>query len=211
MGNRSEKGRFGHLGFVREADLNSDPIVQFDIWYRESVQAGEPEPHAMALATVEGGIPSVRFVLMKAFGPEGFVFYTNSKSRKGREMAANPNVALAFRWRMLERQVRVIGTASIIPDEQSDAYFATRPREAQLGAWASDQSEPISSRAELDEKLEAATDRFSGGDVPRPPFWVGYIVAPFEMEFWVSHTDRLHDRFQYLLSDNGWSMRRLNP
>ena len=197
--------------FIGEDDLDPDPIRQFDAWYRESVAAGEPEPDAMALATVGDGIPAVRFVLLKGFSGRGFVFYTNWNSRKGKEIAANPNVALAFRWRVLERQVRVIGTASMVPTGDSDAYFATRPREAQLGAWASEQSEPIASRADLDEHLDVVTARFAGRDVPRPPWWGGYLIAPFEMEFWVSHRDRLHDRFQYARTEEGWVIRRLNP
>jgi pyridoxamine 5'-phosphate oxidase len=197
--------------FLDEEDLDPDPIRQFDAWYRESVDAGEPEPDAMAVATVTNEVPSVRFVLLKGYGDRGFVFYTNWSSRKGRELAANPNVALAFRWRILERQVRVIGSASMLSAEESDAYFATRPRPAQLGAWASEQSEPIASRADLDEHLEVATARFAGREVPRPPWWGGYVVDPFELEFWLSHRDRLHDRFQYRLSERGWGIRRLNP
>ena len=197
--------------FIKESALHPDPLVQFDVWYRESVEAGEPEPHAMAVATAGEGVPSVRYVLLKDFGPDGFVFYTNWQSRKGREISADPFVALAFRWRLLERQVRVVGTARKVPDEQSDAYFATRPRAAQLGAWASDQSEPISSRAELEEKLAGVSERFEDGLVPRPPTWGGYVVEPFEMEFWLSHTDRLHDRFHYLKADGGWTIRRLSP
>jgi pyridoxamine 5'-phosphate oxidase len=165
----------------------------------------------MAVATVGDDIPSVRYVLMKDFGERGFVFYTNRKSRKGREIAANPRVALAFRWRRLERQVRAVGVAATVPDEESDAYFATRPRPAQLGAWASEQSEPIAARRELEQKLEEVTARFAGADVPRPPSWGGYVVTPFEVEFWVSHSDRLHDRFQYLRNEAGWSLRRLSP
>jgi len=197
--------------FLDEADLDPDPMIQFGRWYHESVEAGEPEPHAMAVATVANEVPSVRYVLMKDFGPDGFVFYTNWKSRKGREIAANPNVALAFRWRILERQVRLIGTASMLSAKESDAYFATRPRAAQLGAWASEQSEPIASRADLDEHLDVVTARFTGRDVPRPPWWGGYVVEPFEMEFWVSHRDRLHDRFQYRWINGSWNVRRLNP
>lgn len=198
--------------FIDEDDLDPDPIRQFDVWYRENVAAGEPEPDAMAVATVGGVVPAVRFVLLKGYSDRGFVFYTNWNSRKGREIAANSNVALAFRWRALERQVRVIGTASRLSSEESDNYFATRPRAAQLGAWASDQSEPIGSRADLDEHLDVVTSRFAGRDVPRPPWWGGYVVAPTEMEFWVSHRDRLHDRFQYRQSSEGaWSIRRLNP
>ena len=197
--------------FLGEDDLDPNPIHQFDAWYRECVSVGEPEPDAMAVATVGGRIPAVRFVLLKGYGERGFVFYTNWNSRKGREIAANPNIALAFRWRLLERQVRIIGTASRLSAEESDAYFASRPRAAQLGAWASEQSEPIASRADLDEHLDVVTARFAGRDVPRPPWWGGYVVLPSEMEFWVSHHDRLHDRFQYLLGDQGWKVRRLNP
>jgi pyridoxamine 5'-phosphate oxidase len=197
--------------FLGEDDLDPDPVRQFDTWYKESVAAGEPEPDAMALATVGHDVPAVRFVLLKGYGERGFVFYTNWSSRKGKEIAANPNAALAFRWRLLERQVRVVGTASRLPAEESDAYFATRPRAAQLGAWASEQSEPIASRADLDEHLDVVTARFAGREVPRPPWWGGYAVAPTEMEFWVSHRDRLHDRFQYRLSKGSWSIRRLNP
>jgi pyridoxamine 5'-phosphate oxidase len=197
--------------FLGEDDLDPDPIRQFDAWYRESVEAGEPEPDVMAVATVSKGIPSVRFVLLKGYGKRGLVFYTNWSSRKGKEIAANPNVALAFRWRILERQVRVIGSASMLSAEESDAYFATRLREAQLGAWASEQSEPIPSRADLDEHLDEVTARFAGRDVPRPPWWGGYLVEPFEMEFWLSHRDRLHDRFQYRWKSGSWNVRRLNP
>ena len=197
--------------FLDEDDLDPDPIRQFDAWYRETVAAGEPEPDTMAVATLGNGVPAVRFVLLKGYSERGFVFYTNWNSRKGREIAANPNVALGFRWRVVERQVRVIGTASILSPEESDVYFGTRPRAAQLGAWASEQSEPIASRADLDEHLDVATARFAGRVVPRPPWWGGYVVAPFEMEFWVSHRDRLHDRFHYIRSDGSWRIRRLNP
>lgn len=196
---------------VGEDDLDPDPIRQFSAWYQECVDAGEPEPHAMALATAGTAAPSVRFVLLKGFDRQGFVFYTNWHSRKAREIEANPNVALAFRWRLLERQVRVVGTATKVSGEESDAYFATRPRPAQLGAWASEQSQPVASRAELDERLAVVTRRFAGREVPRPPWWGGFRVRPAEMEFWISRPDRLHDRFQYLNGDTGWTLRRLYP
>lgn len=194
-----------------EEDLDPNPFRQFQRWYAEAHE-NEREPDAMALATAgEDGAPSVRFVLLKAVDESGFVFYTNWRSRKGRELEANRRAALAFRWVLLERQVRVTGIASKLDAASSDAYFATRPRAAQLGAWASAQSEPVDSRADLDEHLEVVTARFAGRDVPRPPWWGGYRVEPEEFEFWVSRPDRLHDRFQYLKQEGGWLIRRLNP
>ena len=194
-----------------EEDLDPDPLRQFQRWYAEAHE-NEREPDAMALATAgEDGMPSVRFVLLKAADESGFVFYTNWRSRKGKQLEANPRAALAFRWVLLERQVRVAGAVTKLDNASSDAYFATRPRAAQLGAWASAQSEPVASRADLDEHLEVVTARFAGRDVPRPPWWGGYRVVPEEFEFWVSHPDRLHDRFQYLKEGEGWLIRRLNP
>lgn len=194
-----------------EDDLDPDPLRQFQRWYAEAHE-NEREPDAMALATAgEDGMPSVRFVLLKAADESGFVFYTNWRSRKARQLEANPHAALAFRWVLLERQVRVAGAVTKLDTASSDAYFATRPRAAQLGAWASAQSEPVASRADLDEHLEVVTARFAGRDVPRPPWWGGYRVVPEEFEFWVSHPDRLHDRFQYLKEGEGWLIRRLNP
>jgi pyridoxamine 5'-phosphate oxidase len=195
-----------------EEDLDPDPLRQFQRWYAEAHEAGEREPDAMALATAGvDGAPSVRFVLLKAVDDRGFVFYTNWHSRKGRELEANPRAALAFRWVLLERQVRIAGEVARLDSASSDAYFATRPRAAQLGAWASDQSQPVASRADLDEHLEVVTARFAGRDVPRPPWWGGYRVRPAEFEFWLSHPDRLHDRFQYQLQQDRWVRRRLNP
>lgn len=195
-----------------EEDLDPDPLRQFQRWYAEAHEAGEREPDAMALATSgPDGAPSVRFVLLKAVDEAGFVFYTNWRSRKGRELETNPRAALAFRWALLERQVRVTGDVSKLEAAASDAYFATRPRAAQLGAWASDQSQPVASRADLDEHLEVATARFAGRQVPRPPWWGGFRVRPVEFEFWLSRPDRLHDRFQYHLRGDGWVRQRLNP
>ena len=195
-----------------EEDLDPDPLRQFHRWYADAHEVGEREPDAMALATSRpDGAPSVRFVLLKAVDEAGFVFYTNWRSRKGRELEANPRAALAFRWVLLERQVRVTGDVSKLDAAASDAYFATRPRAAQLGAWASDQSQPVASRADLDEHLEVATARFAGREVPRPPWWGGFRVRPVEFEFWLSRPDRLHDRFQYHLREDGWVRQRLNP
>lgn len=193
-------------------DLDPDPIVGFQRWFDEAGAAGEPEPEAMALATSSlEGVPAVRFVLLRGVDDRGFVFYTNLHSRKGREMAANATAALAFRWYRCGRQVRVAGTVSVVDGSESDRYFAGRGRGAQLGAWASAQSEPIASRADLDARLEEMTARFAGGDVPRPAWWGGFRVWPTEMEFWQNRPDRLHDRFRYHRSPHGWSMQRLNP
>ncbi|HUZ19658.1 MAG TPA: pyridoxamine 5'-phosphate oxidase [Acidimicrobiales bacterium] len=195
-----------------EEDLDPDPLRQFQHWYAEAHEAGEREPDAMALATAGAdGSPTVRFVLLKSVDESGFVFYTNWNSRKGRQLEENPRAALSFRWTLLERQVRIEGAASKMDVASSDLYFATRPRAAQLGAWASAQSEPVASRADLDEHLEVVTARFAGRDVPRPPWWGGYRVQPDRFEFWVSHPDRLHDRFEYRLEGNRWMIRRLNP
>lgn len=195
-----------------DADLDPDPFRQFQHWYADAHESGEREPDAMALATVgSDGVPTVRFVLLKSVDAGGFVFYTNWNSRKGHQLQQNPRAALAFRWRLLERQVRVEGTVSRLDAAASDLYFATRPRAAQLGAWASAQSEPVASRADLDEHLEVATARFAGRDVPRPPWWGGGRLEPDSFEFWVSRPDRLHDRFRYVREGDGWGITRLNP
>lgn len=195
-----------------EEDLDPDPFRQFQHWYAEAHEAGEREPDAMALATAGAdGSPAVRFVLLKAADEKGFVFYSNWRSRKGRHLEENPRAALAFRWQLLERQVRVEGAATRMDASASDMYFATRPRAAQLGAWASAQSEPVASRADLDEHLEVVTARFAGREVPRPPWWGGFRVEPDRFEFWVSRPDRLHDRFEYCRDGGGWVIQRLNP
>ena len=195
-----------------EGDLDTDPIRQWRRWFDEATAAGQPEPEAMALATAtRAGEPSVRFVLLRGADERGFVFYTNGHSRKGRDLAANPTAALAFRWWTVERQVRVSGPVSPVESNESDAYFKTRPRGAQLGAWASAQSEQIPSRATLDQQLQSVTARFAGRDVPRPPWWGGFRVRPIEMEFWQGRQDRLHDRLRYRLDVGHWRIQRLNP
>jgi pyridoxamine 5'-phosphate oxidase len=187
--------------------------VQFRAWFAGAHAAGQPEPEAAALATATAeGVPSVRFVLMRGFDERGPVFFTNGNSRKGREMEANPVAAAVFRWKLVDRQVRVSGPVAPVTAAESDAYFAGRDRGSQLGAWASAQSEPLASREELELRLAEVSGRFAGGEVPRPPWWGGYRISPVEFEFWQHGEDRLHDRFLYLRRfDRAWSLTRLNP
>lgn len=199
---------------LRRPELAADPVAQFSAWFDAARQAGQPEPEAMALATAGAdGHPSVRFVLLRAFDQRGFVFYTNGRSRKGRDMAANPWAAAGFRWATVDRQVRVRGPVGPVDDAESDAYFASRPRGSQIGAWASDQSEPVAGRGDLDRRVAEAEARFGAGPVPRPPWWGGWRVVPEEVEFWQQGTFRLHDRFVYRRRrpGEGWSIDRLYP
>jgi pyridoxamine 5'-phosphate oxidase len=193
-------------------DLLPDPIALFERWYDAADAAGCDEPNAMAVATVDAdGHPDVRTVLARGVDSRGFVFYTNVESVKGRELERIPYAALLFRWVEVHRQVRVRGTVTRVSDADADAYFATRPRESRIGAWASAQSSVLRDRAELDARVEEFTRRFAGGDVPRPPHWGGYRVRPDELEFWQGRVNRLHDRFKYRRSDGGWTVERLSP
>lgn len=196
---------------LHRRDLDPDPLAQFRVWFDEARNAGIALPEAMTLATASSaGSPSARIVLLKRLD-SGFVFHTNYRSRKGRELEASPGAALVFHWQPLGRQVRVEGTVERVAPEESAEYFATRPRGAQLGAWASPQSEPIGSRAELEERLAAETARHEGREIPLPPFWGGYRLVPERIEFWQHGDDRLHDRLLYERDGEGWRVSRLAP
>jgi pyridoxamine 5'-phosphate oxidase len=205
---RKEYARAG----LRESDADRDPIEQFRRWFDEALAAILHEPNAMTLATATpDGRPSARIVLLKGFDERGFVFYTNFEGRKGEELAANPRAALVLYWGELERQVRIEGRVSRVPDEESDAYFEGRPRGSQLGAWASEQSRPARDRGVLEERLRELEAEYGDREVPRPPFWGGYRVEPEVIEFWQGRENRLHDRLRYRRSDEGWKVERLQP
>jgi pyridoxamine 5'-phosphate oxidase len=192
--------------------MADDPHALFEEWLAEARLAEPNDPTAMALATADArGRPSVRMVLMKGHDERGFVFYTNLDSRKGVEIAANPSVALLFHWKSLRRQVRVEGPALPVSDAKADSYFATRARDSQLGAWASDQSRPLDGRATFEARYEAARSRFEGREVPRPPRWAGWRVAPERIEFWNDRAHRLHERRLFTRSGEGWSEGLLYP
>ena len=192
--------------------LPSEPVPMVRRWLEEAEAAGIRLPNAIALATADAdGHPSIRHVLLRGIDEHGFVFYTNRESRKGRELSENPRAAFALYWRELDRQITVEGDVDAVTDYESDAYFASRPREARLGAWASPQSEPLGSRDELLERYAELEGRYADEDVPRPPFWAGYRIRPAAIEFWQGRLHRLHDRFRYQRGADGWSVRRLAP
>lgn len=192
--------------------MADDPFALFAAWYAEAKAAEINDPDAMALATATpGGAPSVRMVLLKGFGPEGFVFYTNAGSRKGGELAGNPQASLLFHWKSLRRQVRVEGPVEEVSAEEADAYFATRSRDSQLGAWASDQSRPLASRNEFLARIAKVTAKYLVGTVPRPPHWTGFRVRPERIEYWSDRPHRLHERRLFTRTDDGWTEGLLYP
>lgn len=205
---RKEYTRYG----LQKSDVAPEPIDQFRKWFEDVLNANLHEPNAMTLATATpDGKPSARVVLLKGYDERGFVFYTNYEGRKAKELEANPNCTLAFYWGELERQVRVEGRACQVPGEESDAYFSSRPRGSQLGAWASQQSRPVESRTRLEDRLRELGEEHEGREIPRPPFWGGYRVEPEGMEFWQGRESRLHDRLSYTRRNGGWEVQRLQP
>ena len=200
------------LQSLHEAEVFANPFDQFGKWWQQAIDSQAEEVNAMTLATATpDGKPSARIVLLKDYSEAGFVFFTNYNSDKGREMAANPHVALVFFWKELERQVRIEGIAAKVPEADSDAYFASRPQGSRLGAWASPQSSVISGREVLEQNIATLSATYADGFIPRPPHWGGYIVKPELIEFWQGRSSRLHDRLEYRLHNNIWTMVRLAP
>ncbi|WP_336515005.1 pyridoxamine 5'-phosphate oxidase [Pollutibacter soli] len=201
------------MASLSEDQVDPSPIIQFDKWWREAVAAKIDEVNAMTLATVAAdGRPSARIVLLKEYTGQGFVFFTNYFSRKGTEISGNAVVALLFFWKELERQVRIEGSVKLVSTEESDEYFASRPKESKLGAWASPQSKIIESREQLEMQFNQAKEKFKEVEIPRPPHWGGYRVVPDKIEFWQGRPGRLHDRILYTADiDASWNINRLSP
>jgi pyridoxamine 5'-phosphate oxidase len=200
------------LRSLSEIDVAANPIDQFTTWWNEAIASNIDEVNAMTLASVDAnGQPHARIVLLKGMSENGFEFFTNYESSKGKEMAANEKVALVFFWKELERQIRIEGTVSKLSEAESDTYFSSRPEESRIGAWSSPQSNIIKNREVLDEKVIQTKAVFVGKEIQRPPFWGGYIVKPIYIEFWQGRSNRLHDRIAYFLEENIWSIKRLAP
>jgi len=196
----------------RDFTESSEPFSVFQQWLDEATASEPNDPNAMALATVDAsGMPDVRMVLLKGFDTEGFVFYTNSESAKGTEMAANMKAAVVFHWKSLRRQVRVRGTVSQVSDAEADAYYHSRPRMSQIGAWASQQSRPLENRLALETAVAKYTAKFGLSEIPRPNYWNGYRIKPEQVEFWHDRPFRLHERIVFARTQNGWSKQRIYP
>jgi len=192
--------------------MKTDPFQLLDAWYAEARQTEPNDSNAMTLATADaGGQPSARMVLLKGHGPDGFIFYTNQQSRKAIDIAQNPKAAVLFHWKSLRKQIRIEGMLSVVDDETANAYFATRSRDSQLGAWASDQSRPLDNRATFEARFDEMSARFDGQDIPRPPHWSGYCLTPDHFEFWQDREHRLHERRIFTSDDNGWTEGLLYP
>ncbi|HMQ45932.1 MAG TPA: pyridoxamine 5'-phosphate oxidase [Saprospiraceae bacterium] len=197
-----------------KGDLSSNPFEQFSRWFKEAVTAQIPEPNAFTLASINtSGLPSARVVLLKELNEKGFVFFTNYNSRKAKDFEYNPHAAMVFSWLELQRQIRVEGTVEKISTQESEAYFQSRPKGSQIGAWASPQSQIVENRELLDAAVEKLSQQYADADhLPLPPFWGGYLIKPNRLEFWQGRTSRLHDRFEYLLeAENTWKIQRLAP
>ena len=204
-------GKAVMAGLSEEAAGNT-PLPLFRRWFNDAEKSGIFLPESMALATATpDGKPSVRFVLLKGYGEEGFVYFTNYASRKALELEANPEATLIFPWAILQRQVRLEGAAERISTQESEAYFRSRPRGSQIGAWASAQSEPLPSRQELEDRVKKYENEFRGKDVPLPPFWGGYRLKPRSIEFWQGRASRLHDRIKFVRREGDWERVRLYP
>ncbi len=204
-------GKAVSLG-LSERSAGHDPLALFSTWFGDAEKAGIFLPESMALATATpDGLPSVRYVLLKAYDERGFVFYTNYESRKARELEENPRATLLFHWAILQRQIRLEGRVSRVTKEESEAYFHSRARGSQVGAWASAQSEALSDRETLERRVKEYQEKFRGQEVPLPPFWGGYRLAPVSIEFWQGRANRLHDRIKFIREGEGWNRVRLYP
>ena len=212
----SDTASIEHPTWLTEGDFTetTEPFRLFARWFADAEKAEPSNPNAMALATVDAdGLPDVRMVLLKGFDENGFVFYSNNGSAKGRELAGNPKAAIAFHWKSLDRQIRIRGSVSVVSDAEADAYFASRHRSSQLGAWASQQSRPLESRFAFEKAIALATAKYPVGTVPRPPYWIGYRVTPAQIEFWHERAFRLHDRIVFAREtpSSAWTKTRLYP